>query len=165
MYRSLGGISPATPGYATVTIAPQISQTLGPNAVNASVLTVRGTVKSSWVRHEKLKDTLGECLLDMWVTVPVGSLASIAIPLLGLGSQDVSIVDQLAIARCGATINTPSAGCAQPLVPALHLLVMPRSSWRRRQASSISRCCGADMTGGGQGSEMMRLIGAEWQGL
>jgi hypothetical protein len=93
MYRSLGGIAPATPGYATATIAPQISKTLGPNAVNASVLTVRGVLKSSWVRHEQLKGKFGECLLEMRVTVPVGSLARISIPLLGLSTENVSIVE------------------------------------------------------------------------
>lgn len=42
MYRSLGGISPTSAGYATVKIAPQISPKLDPASANASVSTVRG---------------------------------------------------------------------------------------------------------------------------
>ena len=77
MHRSLGGIAPATAGYATVTIAPQVSKSTGPSAVNASVATVRGTVKSAWVRPANEGEPF-----ELKVSVPVGSRAIIRVPLL-----------------------------------------------------------------------------------
>ena len=49
-YRSLGGISPARPGCATVTISPDVSPTEGPSGVNMTVSTVRGTIALHWTR-------------------------------------------------------------------------------------------------------------------
>ena len=57
VHRLLGGIAPAAPGYVTVTIAPQVSRTTGLSAVNASVDTVRGLVKSSWTRLSNTTET------------------------------------------------------------------------------------------------------------
>jgi hypothetical protein len=60
MHRSLGGIAPATAGYATVAIgtcitvqygAPQVSKSIGPSAFNATVSTVRGTVTRQRARR------------------------------------------------------------------------------------------------------------------
>ena len=53
LYADVGGIRPTSPGYATVAIAPKISQTLGPAGVNASVRTVRGTIETSWTRNPR----------------------------------------------------------------------------------------------------------------
>lgn len=118
-YRSLGGIAPGAPGYATVTIAPQVSKTYGPSSVNATVTTIRGRVQSSWVRHPTpdlgTPDSAHRCggintsddgsvgnlathsgkkvcpcgckyraIVDLRVSVPVGSHAHISVPLLGI---------------------------------------------------------------------------------
>jgi hypothetical protein len=60
MYRSLGGIAPAAPGYAAVKIAPVISPTRDPASANATVQTVRGAVASRWERHAVGACTGGE---------------------------------------------------------------------------------------------------------
>ena len=92
MYRSLGGISPASAGYATVKIAPQISPTLDPASVNASVSTVRGVVTSSWTRHDGASCAGNRArLLSVRVAVPVGMLARVHVPLLGRAPSAVSI--------------------------------------------------------------------------
>lgn len=52
----------------------------GPSAVNTSITTIRGVVKSSWKRHASSGST--STVLDMQVQVPVGSRARIEIPLL-----------------------------------------------------------------------------------
>lgn len=83
MYRSLGGIAPATPGYATVTIAPKVSTSEGPSGVNASVTTIRGVVKSSWVRHTASgKTKTNDAVFELKIQIPVGSHARVTIPLL-----------------------------------------------------------------------------------
>ena len=81
MYRSLGGIAPASSGYATVTIAPKISKTLDPVSANASVATVRGVVSSSWTRHTAARCVDGlASLVTMRVSVPVGMLGDVHVP-------------------------------------------------------------------------------------
>ena len=84
MYRSLAGIAPASAGYGTVTVAPKVSPTLDPAAVNASVATVRGVVTSSWTRH-----SVNGCVngitghVTLRIGVPVGMLGEVHVPLLG----------------------------------------------------------------------------------
>ncbi|HWO65963.1 MAG TPA: family 78 glycoside hydrolase catalytic domain [Umezawaea sp.] len=73
LYTVLGGIEPTSPGYRTVTIAPQAPA--GLDHVSASVDTVRGAVSSSWRR------TGGEFTLT--VTVPVNTTATVVVPLQG----------------------------------------------------------------------------------
>ena len=90
MHRSLGGIAPASPGYATVSIAPQISKTEGPSAVNASVATVRGLIKSSWVRGSA-RGPGAAVALELKVSVPVGCRAIVAVPLLGADPSHVRV--------------------------------------------------------------------------
>ena len=92
MHRSLGGIAPAKDGYATASISPAISPTLGPSAVNASVMTVRGRFESSWVRGDI---TSNEPLLRLAVRVPAGATALVHVPLLGRGTRSASIRDEL----------------------------------------------------------------------
>ena len=102
MYRTLGGIAPASPGYASVTIAPQISRTLDPASANASVKTVRGVVTSNWTRHELTTEScrregsrMGSrarglaARLTMRVSVPVGATGELQVPLLGHTSETV----------------------------------------------------------------------------
>jgi hypothetical protein len=92
MYRSLGGIAPASPGYATVTIAPQISPTLDPASANATVRTVRGVVASSWHRHDGHICVDGQVeVVTLQVAVPVGMLGDLRLPLLGRAASQVSV--------------------------------------------------------------------------
>jgi hypothetical protein len=92
MYRSLGGIAPASPGYATVTIAPKISKMLDPVSVNASVATVRGVVSSRWTRHTAMPCLDGlASVVTMQVVVPVGMLGEVHVPLLGQPSSQVVV--------------------------------------------------------------------------
>ena len=92
MYRSLGGIAPASPGYATVSIAPQISPTLDPASVNASVTTVRGVVTSNWERHSHSSCVAGRvALATMHLGIPVGIAGEVTIPLLGRSASQVNV--------------------------------------------------------------------------
>jgi hypothetical protein len=148
MYRSLGGIAPASPGYGTVKIAPQISKTKDPASANATVSTVRGKVRSAWKRHDdndelimndvsisdlaaaKPQHSMHEedpplaaarvaCLgraggnvtssgvrrvVTMWVSVPVGMLGEVEVPLLGHDPDRVTL-----LARETTTTSTSSA--------------------------------------------------------
>lgn len=73
-YKTLAGISPASVGYKQIAIKPHALGDL--KNVIASVKTVRGEVKSSWVRD-------GDALrLD--VTIPVNSQAKVSVPKMGL---------------------------------------------------------------------------------
>ena len=71
LYTQLAGITPASPGYRTVRIAPQVPSSLDHAA--ASIDTVRGTVASAWT---KSADSLR---LD--VTIPPNATATVRVPL------------------------------------------------------------------------------------
>ncbi|WP_246292467.1 family 78 glycoside hydrolase catalytic domain [Lentzea indica] len=73
LYTRLGGITPASPGYASITIAPQVPA--GLTRLSASIDTVRGTVRSSWVSRP--------CTFDLTVIVPVNAVATVSVPLFG----------------------------------------------------------------------------------
>jgi hypothetical protein len=126
MYRSLGGISPASPGYAAVKIAPQISKTLDPASANATVSTVRGVVEVAWTRHS-IGDELASCtngrspLVTMTVSVPVGMLGEVHIPLLGRDPAAL-IVEET---RVGGTLRV-WAGAVDATVSAVWLQKLPR---------------------------------------
>jgi alpha-L-rhamnosidase len=79
LYTRLGGIEPAGPGYASVTVAPQVPPDV--NRVAASIDTVRGTVASRWSR------TAGAFDLD--VTVPVNVTATVSVPVFGAAGSSV----------------------------------------------------------------------------
>jgi len=72
-YKDLAGISLASSGYKRITIKPHIVGDL--KNVSASVETVRGEVKSSWVREGDE--------LRLEVTIPTNSQAKVSIPKLG----------------------------------------------------------------------------------
>jgi hypothetical protein len=93
MYRSLAGIAPASAGYGTVTIAPKVSKTLDPAAVNASVATVRGVVTSSWTRHKRGSGCFNglATLVTFRIGVPVGMLGDVHVPLLGEPASKVVV--------------------------------------------------------------------------
>ena len=83
LYESLGGIRPAAPGYARVAIAPQISRTLGPSAVNMTLQTLHGVVRSAWRRTSSVDDRASSAeLLRLEVEIPIGVRARITLPLL-----------------------------------------------------------------------------------
>ena len=113
MYRSLGGIAPASPGYAAVTIAPKISKTLDPVSANASVATVRGVVSSSWTRHTGARCVDGlASLVTMQVSVPVGMLGDVHVPLLGRSASQAVVTAREH--RAGGSPHTVwGAGAAQ----------------------------------------------------
>nr|MQY69399.1 Bacterial alpha-L-rhamnosidase [Bacillota bacterium] len=73
-YKDLAGISLAEPGYKRITIKPHIVDDL--KYVKASIKTVKGKIKSNWVR------TSNEFQLD--VSIPVNSQAKVSIPKMGL---------------------------------------------------------------------------------
>ncbi|MFF7158431.1 family 78 glycoside hydrolase catalytic domain [Streptomyces sp. NPDC008139] len=71
LYTRLAGIEPTGPAYRTVTVAPRIPA--GMRHAAASIATPLGTVASSWTVAN------GRTTLD--VTVPVGSTATVHVPL------------------------------------------------------------------------------------
>ncbi len=80
LYTQLGGIQPTGPGYSTVTVAPQIPA--GLRHVSVTQDTVHGAVASSWTA------TGGR--VDLAVTVPVGSTATVVVPQAGAARGAVS---------------------------------------------------------------------------
>ncbi|GLY50323.1 rhamnosidase [Lentzea sp. NBRC 102530] len=72
-YTRLGGITPASPGYAEIGIAPQVPP--GLSRVSTSIDTVRGTVGSAWTNHP--------CRFELTATVPVNATATVVVPLFG----------------------------------------------------------------------------------
>ncbi|MEU5262150.1 family 78 glycoside hydrolase catalytic domain [Amycolatopsis sp. NPDC021455] len=69
-YTQFAGITPAAPGYAAISIAPQVPAGLG--HVAASIDTVRGLVASDW--------TQTGCRFDLTVTVPANATATVTLP-------------------------------------------------------------------------------------
>jgi alpha-L-rhamnosidase len=69
-YQALGGITPETPGYERIRIAPQIVRDL--TWASASVETVRGTISSAWTHSP------GSITLE--VAIPVNTTATVVIP-------------------------------------------------------------------------------------
>ena len=95
MYSSLAGIVPTGPGYSRVRIAPQISKTVGPDSVNASVHTVRGVVRSEWVRLRTAANAEADAgvLVSLKVTVPIGATATVHLPTLGVAADAVEVFE------------------------------------------------------------------------
>ena len=99
MYGVLGGITASSPGYATVSIAPRVSKSLGPSAVRASVKTVRGTVSSNWTRHA------GGRGLQLRLALPAAASATVTLPL-WFGAA------RTAVSEGGALVWSSSSGIA-----------------------------------------------------
>lgn len=78
-YEQLAGIQPGTPGWRTFTLAPSVVGDL--THVTSSQQTVRGLVESSWQRSGSN--------LTYHAVVPVGSTATIELPLLGGSASTV----------------------------------------------------------------------------
>ncbi|GLY98631.1 rhamnosidase [Actinoplanes sp. NBRC 103695] len=73
LYTQFAGITPASPGYASIAVAPQVPP--GLSHLSASLDTVRGTVTSSW--------TSTTCRFELTVTVPVNATATVSVPFAG----------------------------------------------------------------------------------
>ena len=79
-YRTLAGISPASPGYRTIAISPNVVG--GLTGVEAEVQTQSGPVAVAWRREAGT--------FAMQVTVPVNTTAQVSVPKLGLGAVAIS---------------------------------------------------------------------------
>jgi alpha-L-rhamnosidase len=101
LHRSLGGIAPVGDGYANVTISPKVSHSIGPTSANASVLTVRGRIDSSWIRVDAGAQPARKAAgilsappavgARLRVRVPVGVRALVRLPLLGYDAESVTV--------------------------------------------------------------------------
>jgi len=114
MFRSVGGIAPASPGYGTVAIAPRISATRDPVAVNSTVQTVRGQVSSNWTRHDAASCVDGRtALLTLRISVPVGMRGVVYVPFLE-HSVSAALVEEV---KLGAGDGTKSPTMTHVLWP------------------------------------------------
>jgi alpha-L-rhamnosidase len=75
-YRVLAGIGPLEPGWKTISVRPHVLGDL--NNAEAEVGTVRGKVRSSWKKEDGV--------FSLEISIPVGSEARVAIPLLWGGA-------------------------------------------------------------------------------
>ncbi|SFF78814.1 alpha-L-rhamnosidase [Actinacidiphila alni] len=80
LYTTLAGIRPTGAGYRTVTIAPRPPG--GLRAVSASIDTPKGAVASAWTDTGRR--------FDLTVSVPVGTTATVEVPLAGAGHPHVT---------------------------------------------------------------------------
>ncbi|GAA3891764.1 alpha-L-rhamnosidase [Leifsonia kafniensis] len=99
-YTQLAGILPATAGYQTITIDPQVPA--GLQHVAASIDTVRGTVSSSWQQTED------GFALD--VEVPVNSTATVHVPLQGFAHLSATDGAQLVSRDTTEAVYTVDSG-------------------------------------------------------
>ncbi|TCO55684.1 alpha-L-rhamnosidase [Actinocrispum wychmicini] len=99
LYTQLAGITPASPGYAAISVAPQVPRWM--ERVSASIDTVRGTVTSSW--------TLQPCTFDLSVTVPVNAVATVSVPVARLDSK-VDVTPGTVLLSGDATTRRYSVG-------------------------------------------------------
>ncbi|MFC4561341.1 family 78 glycoside hydrolase catalytic domain [Nocardiopsis mangrovi] len=103
MYADLAGITPATPGYATVRFKPYLPSDL--DHAEARTRTVRGEVASSWRRD-------GADGLEMEVVVPPNSTGDVHVPLLGQGTGRVEAPSEAEFVeeRDGYAVYTVGSG-------------------------------------------------------
>lgn len=96
IYESLGGITPVGAGYSTVRIAPEISKSVGPSAVNMTLQTLHGVVRSSWRRTAAGVAANGESeVVRLEVEVPIGVRAQIRVPFLHPDTRTARVVEEL----------------------------------------------------------------------
>ena len=78
-WKHLVGITPAAPGFATVTIAPRIHDTVGPRSVGGQFLSPKGTIASSWrISGGHSADTTVK--LSVRLPVGVGGATIVVVP-------------------------------------------------------------------------------------
>ncbi|MET1072890.1 MAG: family 78 glycoside hydrolase catalytic domain, partial [Umezawaea sp.] len=98
-YTVLGGITPTSAGYAAISIAPKVPP--GLEHVCAAQDTVRGEVESCWTQTGRT--------FELKVTVPVGSRATVSVPLFGgksaravRGAESLGVQDGAALYSVGS---------------------------------------------------------------
>jgi alpha-L-rhamnosidase len=80
LYQDLAGIVRTSPGYKTITIAPQVVGDV--ESASASIQTVMGTVSSSWVRDAQS--------ITLNVAIPVNSRATVSVPKMELSRVTIT---------------------------------------------------------------------------
>ena len=76
MWKHLVGLTPATPGFATVTLNPRIHDSVGPRSVVGQFLSPKGMITSSW----KISGAAAD-FVELSVSLPVGvQTATIVVP-------------------------------------------------------------------------------------
>ena len=73
MWKHLVGLTPAAPGFAEVSLAPRVHDSVGPRSVGGQFLSPKGMIKSSW------KLSAGTVSLSVSLPVGVGA-ANIVVP-------------------------------------------------------------------------------------
>ncbi len=99
-YTVLGGITPTSAGYATVSIAPKVPP--GLEHVCATQDTVRGEVRSCWTQAGRT--------FQLEVTVPVGAKATVSVPLFGAKSARAVRGTELVGVQDGAATYSVGSG-------------------------------------------------------
>lgn len=95
IFENLAGIDTFSDGFKNITIKPQFVEDL--TYVNASLDTVRGTLKSSWQRTDNS--------VTMSLTVPVGSKVTVILPANDVLVNNVTLDKQAGIDSFEATEN------------------------------------------------------------
>jgi alpha-L-rhamnosidase len=74
MWKHLVGLTPAAPGFAEVTLAPKIHDTLGPKTMGGEFLSPKGMITSRW-------DTSSRGVVKLTASLPVGvHRATVVVP-------------------------------------------------------------------------------------
>ena len=81
LYTQLAGITPATPGYATIDIAPKVPD--GLEHVSGSINTVHGKIVSAWTNRA--------CQFDLSVTIPTTATISLPAAVRTVATASVSV--------------------------------------------------------------------------
>jgi hypothetical protein len=77
-WKHLVGLTPSLPGFEAVRIAPELDPDYGPGSLNATFLSVRGKIRSSWTLEDS---TTHAGSISMSVNIPLGvKAATIVIP-------------------------------------------------------------------------------------
>lgn len=86
-YSELAGVSPTIldAGFRIAHVAPHISQTLGPSAVNVTLRTARGLLRVAWARQPDGKG------LHFTLSLPMTQKAILELPLMTLSQTNVII--------------------------------------------------------------------------
>ncbi len=79
-YKDVAGISPASPGYRTITVFPKVAGML--SSAKASIESIRGTAAVEW-RADRLSE---EKRFTMKLTVPAGVDADVRVPVLDINN-------------------------------------------------------------------------------
>lgn len=77
-WKHLVGLTPTSPAFATVRVAPKVRPDLGPSSAFATYRSIRGTIASSWLLQQPLHSA---SWMDLDVSLPVGvQSATVVVP-------------------------------------------------------------------------------------